>query len=131
MTGVEAEWVLRELRTQLGGTNVLTGEAGGPFTLGGAPPLPAPFPGTLAGGRDGGGEPDRAGTVRLWDAPRLADRDPCRRGPGGDREGGRPRRQECRGLRPLQALLGVAWDAGRDRGADVQALPAAGGDGDG
>src|SRR5437899_1015623 len=47
MTGVETEWVLRELRAQLGAANVLTGEAAGPFALGAAPPLAATFPATL------------------------------------------------------------------------------------
>src|SRR5207253_574851 len=44
MTGVETEWVIRELRRGLGEKNVLTGDAASAFALGDAPPLAAAFP---------------------------------------------------------------------------------------
>jgi len=52
MTGVETEWVLRELRAQLGEANVLTGEAAAPFALGETSPLAATFPLTRDGARE-------------------------------------------------------------------------------
>jgi glycolate oxidase FAD binding subunit len=44
--------VLRELRTQLGEANVLTGDAAAPFALGDRPPLAATFPTTVDGVRE-------------------------------------------------------------------------------